>query len=133
MKFNTTAIAVSFALSAISVQATAQNNGSGQNQQQNQSMPQQQKSQDFSKKELKNYVKLQEKIDKIRKEYVSKIESVENDNDKKAFELQQEFQSKLVNVIEGQGMSVREYNAIHVAYHSNKEVQDKVDNLKVSE
>lgn len=123
MKLKTIAVAVTFALSTVGMHAVAQEQG----QKQQGMAAQQQKAEDFSKKELKNFVKLQEKIGKVREEYVSQIESAENEE--KARKLQQEAQSEMVKVIEEQGMSVEEYNAIAVAYNSNPEVQEKVDNL----
>lgn len=125
MKLKTISLAVAFALSTAGMQAVAQEQG--QNQGQSMGSAQQAKSADFSDKELKNFVELQDKIGNVREEYVSQIESAESE--KKARKLQQKAQSKMVEVIEEEGMSVEEYNAIAVAYNSNPEIQERVDQL----
>lgn len=136
MKLKTIAVAITFALSTAGMQAVAQeqgqNQGQGQAQGQGQGMgsAQQAKSADFSDKELKNFVELQDKIGNVREEYVSQIESAESEE--KARKLQQEAQSEMVEVIEEEGMSVEEYNAIAVAYNSNPEIQERVDELSDS-
>ena len=140
MKLKTVAVTITFALGTAGMPAVAQDYGGSEGQQQGQSQQQQgqgmaaqkqQKAEDFSRGELKNFVELQEKIGKVREEYVSQIESAEDE--KKARNLQQEAQSEMVQVIEDQGMSVKGYNAIAVAYNSNPEVKKKVDNLKDSD
>ena len=135
MRFKTIAMAVTFALGTAGMQAFAQDYGSGgaegQGQQQGQSgsmgAQQQKQAEDFSKEELRNFVDLQDEIGDVREEYVAQIESAEDEE--KARKLQQEAQSEMVSVIKDEGMSVEEYNAIAVAYNSNPEVQEKVDNL----
>ena len=128
MKLKTIALAITFALGTAGMPAVAQEQS--QSQGQNMGSAQQQKSADFSDKELKNFVELQDKIGDVREEYVSQIESAESE--KKARKLQQEAQSEMVKVIENQGMSVEEYNAIAVAYNSNPEIQERVDELSDS-
>jgi len=92
--------------------------------------PEQQTADDFSDEELKNFVTLQDKIGDVREEYVSQIESAEDEE--KARKLQQEAQSEMVKVIEEEGMSVEEYNAIAVAYNSNPDIQKRVDEMSDS-
>ena len=127
MKLKTITLAITVALGTAGMQAVAQDQSQNQSQTQGMGSAQQTKSADFSDKELKNFVELQDKISKVREDYVSKIESA--DSEKKARKLQQKAQSEMVDVIENQGMSVKEYNAIAVAYNSNPEVQERVDNL----
>ena len=128
MKLKVLTAAVAFALSTAGMSALAQDQGQQQQQNQGQGMgaPEQQNA-DFSDKELKNFVELQDKIGEVREEYVSKIESAESED--KARELQQKAQTEMVEVIENQGMSVEEYNAIAVAYNSNPDIQKRVDNM----
>ncbi|MDX1589156.1 MAG: DUF4168 domain-containing protein, partial [Oleiphilaceae bacterium] len=77
--------------------------------------------------ELETFVELQDKIGTVRDDYVSRIESA--DSEDKARELQQEAQSKMVEVIEDAGMNVQEYNAIAVAYNSDPSIQERVDEM----
>ena len=128
MKLKTLTIAVAFALSTAGMSAVAQEQGQqqqGQSQGQGMGAPEQQQNADFSDKELQNFVELQDKIGDVREDYVSQIESAESED--KARELQQKAQTEMVEVIEDQGMSVEEYNAIAVAYNSNPEIQERVD------
>ncbi|MEQ6886143.1 DUF4168 domain-containing protein [Salicola sp. Rm-C-2C1-2] len=146
MKLKTLTAAVAFALSTAGMSAVAQDyssgngaegqgqqqqqqQGEGQGQGQGQSMgaPEQQQNADFSDKELKNFVELQDKIGKVREDYVSQIESAESED--KARELQQKAQTEMVEVIEEEGMTVEKYNAIAVAYNSNPEIQKRVDEM----
>lgn len=140
MKLKTLTAAVAFALSTAGMSAVAQDyssgsgaEGQGQQQQQSQGQgqgmgaPEQQQNADFSDEELQNFVELQDKIGKVREDYVSQIESAESED--KARELQQKAQTEMVEVIEDAGMTVEEYNAIAVAYNSNPEIQERVDEM----
>ena len=142
MKLKTLTAAVAFALSTAGMSAVAQDyssgsgaEGQGQQQQQQQSQgqgqgmgaPEQQQNADFSDEELENFVELQDKIGDVREDYVSQIESAESED--KARELQQKAQTEMVEVIEDAGMTVEEYNAIAVAYNSNPEIQERVDEM----
>ena len=142
MKLKTLTAAVAFALSTAGMSAVAQDyssgsgaEGQGQQQQQQQSQgqgqgmgaPEQQQNADFSDEELENFVELQDKIGDMREDYVSQIESAESED--KARELQQKAQTEMVEVIEDAGMTVEEYNAIAVAYNSNPEIQERVDEM----
>lgn len=133
MKLKVLTAAIALALSTAGMSAVAQDQGQQQQQSQGQSQgqsmgaPKQQQNADFSDKELKNFVELQDKIGKVREKYVSQIESAESED--KARELQQKAQTEMVEVIENQGMSVEEYNAIAVAYNSNPDIQKRVDNM----
>ena len=127
MKLKTITLAITFALSTAGMQAVAQEQSQSQGQGQGMGAAEQAKSADFSDKELKNFVELQDKIGDVREDYVSKIESAESEE--KARKLQQEAQSEMVKVIENQGMSVQEYNAIAVAYNSNPDIQKRVDEM----
>lgn len=142
MKLKTLTAAVAFALSTAGMSAVAQDyssgsgaegQGQGQQQQQQQSQgqgmgaPEQQQNADFSDEELENFVELQDKIGDVREDYVSQIESAESED--KARELQQKAQTEMVEVIEDAGMTVEEYNAIAVAYNSNPEIQERVDEM----
>lgn len=128
MKLKTLTAAIALALSTAGMPAMAQDGGSGSPEGQGQGMgaPEQQNA-DFSDKQLENFVELQDKIGKVREKYVSQIESAESED--KARELQQKAQTEMVKVIEDQGMSVEQYNAIAVAYNSNPEIQKRVDNM----
>ncbi|MGM0435395.1 MAG: DUF4168 domain-containing protein, partial [Pseudomonadota bacterium] len=101
--------------------------GQGQGQGEGMGAPEQQQDADFSDEELENFVKLQDKIGEVREDYVSQIESAEDED--KARELQQKAQTEMVEVIEDEGMTVEEYNAIAVAYNSNPEIQERVDEM----
>ena len=144
MKLKTLTAAVAFALSTAGMSAVAQDyssgsgaEGQGQQQQQQQSQgqgqgqgmgaPEKQQNADFSDEELQNFVELQDKIGDVREDYVSQIESAESED--KARELQQKAQTEMVEVIEDEGMTVEEYNAIAVAYNSNPEIQERVDEM----
>jgi hypothetical protein len=140
MKLKTLTAAVAFALSTAGMSAVAQDyssgsgaEGQGQQQQQSQGQgqgmgaPEQQQNADFSDEELQNFVELQDKIGEVREDYVSQIESAESED--KARELQQKAQTEMVEVIEEEGMTVEEYNAIAVAYNSNPEIQERVDEM----
>ncbi|PAU79663.1 hypothetical protein CK501_12720 [Halovibrio salipaludis] len=143
MKLKTLTAAVAFALSTAGMSAVAQDYSSGsgaegqgqQQQQQSQGQgqgqgmgaPEQQQNADFSDEELQNFVELQDKIGEVREDYVSQIESAESED--KARELQQKAQTEMVEVIEEEGMTVEEYNAIAVAYNSNPEIQERVDEM----
>lgn len=127
MMFRMTGFTLMLALAMTGSQALAQDYGEGE-QQQNQGMEEsQQPASDFSDEELKQFVDLQDKIGDVREEYVSRIE--EADSEDKARELQQEAQTEMVNAIEDAGMSVQDYNAIAVAYNSNPEIQERVDEM----
>ncbi|XOZ33398.1 DUF4168 domain-containing protein [Halomonadaceae bacterium KBTZ08] len=140
MKLKTLTAAAAFALSTAGMSAVAQDyssgsgaegqgQGQGQQQQQGQGMgaPKQKQSADFSDEELKSFVELQDKIGDVREDYVSQIESAESED--KARELQQKAQTEMVEVIEEEGMTVEEYNAIAVAYNSNPDIQKRVDEM----
>ncbi|WP_077529169.1 DUF4168 domain-containing protein [Vreelandella utahensis] len=139
MKLKTLTAAVAFALSTAGMSAVAQDYSSGsgaegqgqQQQQQSQGQgmgaPEKQQNADFSDEELQNFVELQDKIGDVREDYVSQIESAESED--KARELQQKAQTEMVEVIEDEGMTVEEYNAIAVAYNSNPEIQERVDEM----
>lgn len=130
MKLKTLTAAIAFALSASAMPAMAQDSTSpeGQTQSQNQNTSAaKQQSADFSDKQLKTFVELQDKIGKVRKQYVSKIESAESED--KARKLQQKAQTEMVKVIEDGGMTVKKYNAIAVAYNSNPDIQKRVDEM----
>jgi hypothetical protein len=146
MQLKTIAVAITFALGTAAMPAVAQDygneggaegqgqgqsqQGQGQGQGQGMGSPEQQTADDFSDEELKNFVTLQDKIGDVREEYVSQIESAEDEE--KARKLQQEAQSEMVKVIEEEGMSVEEYNAIAVAYNSNPDIQKRVDEMSDS-
>ena len=119
MKLKTTvsALSLTFAMGLAAAPALAQDQG------QQQGMPQQQQ----QHAELETFVELQDKIGTVRDDYVSRIESA--DSEDKARELQQEAQSKMVEVIEDAGMNVQEYNAIAVAYNSDPSIQERVDEM----
>ena len=143
MKLKTLTAAVAFALSTAGMSAVAQDyssgsgaegqgqqqqqQGQGQGQGQGMGAPEQQQNADFSDEELQNFVELQDKIGEVREDYVSQIESAESED--KARELQQKAQTEMVEVIEDEGMTVEEYNAIAVAYNSNPEIQERVDEM----
>ena len=122
-----TSLALALALGMTGAQALAQDYGSGEGQQQDPGMEQSQQPADFSDEELQQFVDLQDRIGEIREEYVSQIEAAESED--KARQLQQEAQSEMVSAIEDAGMSVQEYNAIAVAYNSNPDVQERVDEM----
>lgn len=123
-----TSLALALTLGLAGTQALAQDYGSEEGQQQDPAMEEQsQQKADFSDEELEQFVGLQDRIGEIREEYVSQIE--EADSEDKARQLQQEAQSEMVSAIEDAGMSVQEYNAIAVAYNSNPDVQEKVDEM----
>lgn len=122
-----TSLALALALGLTGAQALAQDYGSGEDQQQDPGMEQSQKPADFSDEALQQFVDLQDRIGKIREEYVSQIEAAESED--KARQLQQEAQSEMVSAIEDAGMSVQEYNAIAVAYNSNPDIQKRVDEM----
>ena len=126
MKLKALTTALVFALSTAGMSAIAQDQGQQKSQGQGMNAPEQ-KSADFSDKQLKNFVELQDKIGKVREKYVSQIESAESED--KARELQQKAQTEMVKVIEDQGMSVEQYNAIAVAYNSNPDIQKRVDKM----
>tara|TARA_B100000678_G_C17847360_1_gene357762 strand:+ start:144 stop:530 length:387 start_codon:yes stop_codon:yes gene_type:complete len=121
-----TSLALALALGLTGAQALAQDYGSGEGQQ-DQGMEQSQQPTDFSDEELQQFVNLQDSIGEIREEYVSQIEAAESED--KARQLQQEAQSEMVSAIEDAGMSVQEYNAIAVAYNSNPDIQERVDEM----
>ncbi|MGM0450685.1 MAG: DUF4168 domain-containing protein [Pseudomonadota bacterium] len=122
-----TSLALALALGLTGAQALAQDYGSDEGQQQDPGMEQSQEPADFSDEELQQFVDLQDRIGEIREEYVSQIEDAESED--KARELQQEAQSEMVSAIEDAGMSVQEYNAIAVAYNSNPDIQERVDEM----
>ena len=122
-----TSLAFALTLGLTGAQALAQDYGSGEDQQQDPGMEQSQQPADFSDEELQQFVDLQDRIGEIREEYVSQIESAESED--KARQLQQEAQSEMVTAIEDAGMSVQEYNAIAVAYNSNPDIQERVDEM----
>ena len=122
-----TSLALALALGLTGAQAMAQDYGSGEEGQQDPGMEQSQQPADFSDEELQQFVSLQDSIGEIREEYVSQIEAAESED--KARQLQQEAQSEMVSAIEDAGMSVQEYNAIAVAYNSNPDIQERVDEM----
>ncbi|MFO7787450.1 MAG: DUF4168 domain-containing protein [Halospina sp.] len=122
-----TSLALALALGLTGAQALAQDYGSGEEGQQDPGMEQSQQPADFSDEELQQFVNLQDSIGEIREEYVSQIEAAESED--KARQLQQEAQSEMVSAIEDAGMSVQEYNAIAVAYNSNPDIQERVDEM----
>lgn len=121
-----TSLALAMMLGLSGAPALAQDYGSSEAQQ-DPGMEQSKKPADFSDEKLQKFVNLQDRIGKIREEYVSQIEAAESED--KARQLQQEAQSEMVTAIEDAGMSVQEYNAIAVAYNSNPDVQKRVDNM----
>ena len=127
MKLKTLTAAVAFALSTAGMSAVAQDYSSGSGAEGQGQQQQQQQNADFSDEELENFVELQDKIGDVREDYVSQIESAESED--KARELQQKAQTEMVEVIEDAGMTVEEYNAIAVAYNSNPEIQERVDEM----
>ncbi|WP_179105612.1 DUF4168 domain-containing protein [Vreelandella utahensis] len=122
-----TSLALALALGLTGAQAMAQDYGNGEEGQQDPGMEQSQQPADFSDEELQQFVNLQDSIGEIREEYVSQIEAAESED--KARQLQQEAQSEMVSAIEDAGMSVQEYNAIAVAYNSNPDIQERVDEM----
>ena len=126
MTIRITGLALSMALAFGAAQALAQDYGDSEGQDQGMAQSQQQAA-DFSDQDLQQFVDLQSEIGDIREEYVSKIENA--DSEDKARELQQEAQSAMVSAIEAAGMSVQDYNAIAVAYNSNPDVQERVDEM----
>lgn len=126
--FRLTGLTLIMAMALGGSQALAQDYGDGQNQDQDQGMAQsQQQAEDFSDEDLQQFVDLQDEIGDIREDYVGQIEDA--DSEDKARELQQEAQSAMVEAIEAAGMSVQDYNAIAVAYNSNPDVQERVDEM----
>lgn len=126
MTFRITGLTLILAMAFGGSQALAQDYGDNQGQEEGMAQSQQQ-ADDFSDEDLQQFVDLQGEIGDIREEYVSKIE--EADSEDKARELQQEAQSAMVEAIEAAGMSVQDYNAIAVAYNSNPDVQERVDEM----
>lgn len=126
MTFRITGLTLILAMAFGGSQALAQDYGDNQGQEEGMAQSQQQ-ADDFSDEDLQQFVDLQGEIGEIREEYVSKIEGA--DSEDKARELQQEAQSAMVEAIEAAGMSVQDYNAIAVAYNSNPDVQERVDEM----
>ena len=125
MMIRVTTLALALAMTVGGSQVLAQDYGGSAGQQGMEQSAQQ--ANDFSDDELQQFVELQGRIGDIREEYVGKIESAESED--KARELQQEAQSAMVSAIEDAGMSVQDYNAIAVAYNSNPDVQERVDQM----
>lgn len=82
---------------------------------------------DFNDQELKKFVNAQEGINEVRDEYISKIESA--DDQTKAQKLQQEANNEMVKVIENENMEIETYNSIATAYHSDPETRERVDEM----
>lgn len=81
----------------------------------------------FSDKDLKQFVLIQDDLEGIRSQYSGKLESTEDPD--KAAELQQEASQKMVRVVQDAGMDVETYSNIALALQSNAKLRDKIQSM----
>ena len=118
MKKPITAMAALLFTSALTATAIAQQPGTtGAPQQgapQTQNMPQQQNlpdASDFSDSDLDAFVATQKDMAGIQKKYSQKLQA-NQDKPKKAMEVQQEAQQKMVEAVQDNGLELEKYNQI---------------------
>ena len=118
MKKPITAMAALLFTSALTATAIAQQPGTtGAPQQgapQTQNMPQQQNlpdASDFSDSDLDAFVATQKDMAGIQKKYSQKLQA-NQDKPKKAMEVQQEAQQKMVEAVQDNGLELKKYNQI---------------------
>ncbi|MGJ3256672.1 MAG: DUF4168 domain-containing protein [Alcanivorax sp.] len=118
MKKPITAMAALLFSSALSATATAQQPGSSgapqQGAPQSQNMPQQQNLPDaseFSDADLDAFVATQKDMAGIQQKYSQKLQA-NKDKPKKAMEVKQEAQQKMVEAVEDNGLELKKYNQI---------------------
>ncbi len=100
--------------SALTATATAQQPGTQQGAPQSQNMPQQQNLPDaseFSDADLDAFVATQKDMAGIQQKYSQKLKA-NQDKPKKAMEVQQEAQQKMVEAVEDNGLELEKYNQI---------------------
>ena len=114
MKKPITAMAALLFTSALTATATAQQPGTQQGAPQSQNMPQQQNLPDaseFSDADLDAFVATQKDMAGIQQKYSQKLKA-NQDKPKKAMEVQQEAQQKMVEAVEDNGLELKKYNQI---------------------
>ncbi|MFP4452984.1 MAG: DUF4168 domain-containing protein [Desulfobacterales bacterium] len=89
---------------------------------------QQQQQTDFSDEELKQFASAQEDIEDIRADYSKELRNTQDSE--KAQSLQSKYQDKMIEAIQGEGLSVEKYNTIIQAVSTDTELKEKVEELK---
>jgi len=98
-----------------------------QQQQEYQYQDPSQQAADFSDPELKKFAAALSEVNNIRGEYSEALENVKDSG--KAQELQNKYTKKMINAIEGKGLSVEDYNNISKAMQENPQLREKVKNM----
>ena len=81
----------------------------------------------FSDAELKKFAAALTDVNSIRAEYSEALENMKDAG--KAQELDKKYTQKIINAIEGKGLSVEDYNNIIKAMQGNPQLREKVKNM----
>lgn len=129
MRFTATAIAAAlFATAPLAGGAFAQAASPAEPSPGTQPVPQQGQTQgqsaEFSDQQLQSFAAAVQGIQNVANEYAPRLRDT-SDPDQLA-ELQQEAESKMLNAVEDEGLSVDEYNAIAVTAQTNPQVAETI-------
>jgi GTP1/Obg family GTP-binding protein len=80
--------------------------------------------QDFSNEQLKSFAAAAEAVTTIGMEYGNRVQKVQSQQE--ALQLREEAQSKMVNAVKGEGLSVETYSAIGHEAQKNPKLRQRI-------
>lgn len=120
---------LAIALFAVTPAALAQQSGGGYSG--GQAAPATPSTIEPTREDLRKFVSAEQDIRSIRDDYRSRIQNA--DDQQKALELQQQANQEMVRVVNTNGLTVREFNAIVEAAQQDSEIADTLRELRESD